>query len=381
MDIYIVMFVLVILCSGFSSKTKVRLVKRSVNLFEPLWISFAIVAAFLGFRDSIGIDDQMHNEAFDQILAYGYPWRSVEFSYTLVCKLVQSINGNIQMVYMLYAVVSCLLMYYIVIKLVESRHRPIFIGIFLSFFLLTSLTLMRQFLAVTLLTVAYIKHKEGKKLQTILMLALAVFFHYSSILFILFWFLLPQVNKIKKDTKTIILMILFVFQYLPITSVIQSLVVNSSLDSIDYISYYLGSKSGYRLYATHLGIISIAYMIVFLVMQYKKSVRPIDIRDKKSDIAECDADMSSFAFLYFAVSMLFAPFGSLTRVAYSFSILACCYLCKYMDCFTTSSKIVLKFVSIVLFFGLFMYAVSTYSPDTSNINPIVPYRYNLQFFN
>ena len=134
MELYVVMFVLVMLFSGFSSKTKVRLVKRSVNLFEPFWISFAVIAAFLGLRDSIGIDDHMHSEAFDQILAYGYPWRSIEFSYTLICKLVQSINGNIQMVYILYAVPSCLLMFYIVIKLVESRHRPIFIGIFLSFF-------------------------------------------------------------------------------------------------------------------------------------------------------------------------------------------------------------------------------------------------------
>ena len=378
MMFYVALYIIVV---GFVAIPQKRIAAKVSNIsvvsFSPILISMICICMYYGFRNQIGIDDAMYLEVFNQTAEYGTPWRNIEKSYVWVCRFVQYIHGNIQLVFLLYAVVSCLLLYYIIHQLIKETNRTVFIEMFMSFLFLTSMVLMRQFASTCFFVVGYIQLKKGNKTRSIIFLIISVLVHSSSLVGIAVLLLLPLIKKINAKKKSIILVILFFYQYIPIAELVNKAISSTSLDNIYYISYYLGSKTGYRTFSNTLGIVSTLYLIIFLFMlTHKKSEVERNNCSFKSE-NELIEDLESFTFIYFGLSMFFAQFGYVTRIAYFFSFFAIAFLSGFERHIAANSKKLFAAVCCGAFFVLYLYSVGSFSTEN---NSIIPYLYNFTLF-
>ncbi|HHD7875637.1 EpsG family protein [Enterococcus faecium] len=375
---YIVLYFIVILFAAVPQKRLVaNISKASVLMIRPMLISMICICMYLGFRNQIGTDDAMYLEAFNQIAEYGTPWRNIEFSYVLICKIVQYLHGNIQLVFFIYAVVSCVLLNYIINRLIPESNRVIFVELFMSFLFLTSMVLMRQFAATCLFVVGYIKLKEGKRLNSIIILILAVFVHSSAVIGVVVLSVLPWVKKLSGSAKSLILILLFIYQYIPVADLVRNFISSTSLDNIYYISYYLGSNTGYRTYSNPLGIVNILYLMLFIYMLLHKHSLNRVMNDGLENSTTVLQDLEAFSFVYFSFSMFFAQFGYVTRVAYFFSFFMIAYLSGFGKHISVNSKKLFGLVCCIVFFGLYVYSVNTFATEN---NTIIPYLYNFTLF-
>ena len=241
---YIVFYTLICIFSNIYSKKVVLKTINGDKHFDFMFASFLIMATFLGLRNGIGLDDEMYSRTFQEIYSNGSPWRDIEVSYTWISKIVQLLGGTVQLVFLIYAIITCFFLYLSIKKLVKNENRWIFWGIFLSLMFLTSITLMRQFAAGSLLLYGYCCWRENKRKITIVLLILAGIFHTSAFLAIPYYFLSKYTNKINKNIKIIVLVLCYIMQYIPVTDVLVNIVGTiPGLSNFYYMKYYLLTPS------------------------------------------------------------------------------------------------------------------------------------------
>lgn len=343
--------------------------------FNPLVISFMLLIIFFGTRKALGIDDKMYEITFDQINQYGYSWRDIEFSYVWISKLVQSINGNIQLVYLIYAVLAFSFLYMAINKLLSREESIVFFVIFFITALYSSMTLMRQFTSVGLLLMAYVKMKSKKRKGAVIYYILAVIIHYTSAVGLLYYFMLPFIRKIKYSSKVLILGISFLFQFIPMVNVLHNFFSNTSFENTYYIKYYLGFQSEQKLFNDPIGILEMILLGIYIYLLYNQSKKQNVVAENKFQ-----SDMEDFTFIYFVFRMLLAQFGYLNRITYCISFCMMIYLCQIIYIFKMKDRKTLKFIVMVVSLLIFLYATNSYV-DSSGVNHLIPYSYNFKFFN
>lgn len=357
---YIVLFSIMVICtfSIFNRKTSIL-----------TFFAFFSMAIFLGIRDNIGIDDAMYLRTFNEISKYGYSLREIETTYTLFSKLVLSVKGSIQCVYLLYSVATSMVFYLIVTRYINYKDRLIFCGIFLSFFFLPFLTLMRQFLAIILLTYAYFLSTENHRIKALVFYIMAISIHSTAIIGLPIYFLIPKIKKLSVQFKIISLLILYIIQYIPIVGLFSTFLLNLTnyIDSY-YIKYYLSDISAF--YSEPIGIVTTAYLLLYIIMLIK-------FKNK----SEYNDSISSLAYMFFVLIMGLSQFGYLNRISYYCSIFTTIMLCRYVYMFKLNNRLLIKLLSIIAYLFLFILAISSFKSVSKNINPLIPYQYSLDFFN
>ena len=173
MFVYILLYVSICVFANIYSRKTVVKTFRGYKDIDCISISFIIMVLFLGLRNDIGLDDGMYLRTFQEIHSDGSSWRDIEASYTWISKIVQSVGGTVQLVFLIYAIITCFFLYLSIKKLVKNENRWIFFGIFLSFMFLSSITLMRQFAAGSLVLYGYCNWRENKRKKSIVILFMA----------------------------------------------------------------------------------------------------------------------------------------------------------------------------------------------------------------
>ena len=376
MLVYILFYVLICACANIYSKKAVIKTFNGYKYFDFMFVSFLIMTFFLGLRNGIGLDDGMYSRTFQEIYSDGFSWRDIEISYTWISKFVQSLGGTVQFVFMIYAIITCIFLYLSIEKLVKNENRWIFFGIFLSFMFLSSITLMRQFAAGSLLLYGYCCWKENKRKRAVVLLILAGIFHTSAFLAVPYYLLAKHVNRLSKNTKMTILVFCYIIQYIPISDILVKIVsAIPALSDFYYVKYYLLTTS--RFFSDRIGIIETCYLVLFIYMMYVCNGKNSDLKIEENSII---TEMESFAFLYFSIRMFLAQFGYLQRIAYYLEFFAVIYLSNCNQIFNKRSQRMFKVIGTLTFFSLFLYAVYSYRMQGSHYNPLIPYDVNFKLF-
>lgn len=107
MLVYILLYVSICVFANMYSRKIVVKTFQGYKDIDCIPISFIIMALFLGLRNDIGLDDGMYLRTFQEIRSDGSSWRDIEASYTWISKIVQSVGGTVQLVFLIYAIITC----------------------------------------------------------------------------------------------------------------------------------------------------------------------------------------------------------------------------------------------------------------------------------
>lgn len=172
--------------------------RRNINVI----IVFILCTLIYGCRDLGGIDDPSYISAFynsiNGQIVYG-----LENSFIIISKLLGSLGFNYKALFMVYASASFLFMYISYKELCESKYEWIIVIMgFFDFLFIPTITIMRQFLAATMIFYSLILWMKDKKITSIIMIIIASTIHQGAIFVLL---ILPIIEK-KIDAKVKILL-------------------------------------------------------------------------------------------------------------------------------------------------------------------------------
>lgn len=170
-----------------------KIVPQMKNFF--LITGFFIILFFVGFRYKIGSDWAVYLRAYEECLPLGelFSGDNLSFAsdftepgYKILVSLFNTIGLNFFLFVFSITLFNTFSLYYFLTKS-EFRNKFVFISIILILTVFTEFDILRQSLAFHILLFAFAGPRI-KVLKLFALTALAISFHYTSIIFILFYF-------------------------------------------------------------------------------------------------------------------------------------------------------------------------------------------------
>lgn len=162
-----------------------------------------ILVFFAGFRNGESMPDyQTYTGLYEQIVNNNLTY-FIETSFVLIVKISNAtFQGNLFLMFLFYAIIGVLMKAYSIIKL---SHLPFYsIVVYVSnYFILQEMIQIRAGVATGFILISIIPLYNRNLINFLFCLIFAIFFHYSSIIFIFLWF-------IKKDNYSSILYVILI---------------------------------------------------------------------------------------------------------------------------------------------------------------------------
>lgn len=210
MSAYIIIFCYLISCSLIR--------KKNIYLFV---LTFFLMLFIAGFRDiSVGTDTQNYFEIYELLrLNRTPPWFSIEPGWRIINELAIILNTGYE------SVVFCasfLTLCPIFVSIWKYSRRPFesVLFFYLLFFYFQSFNATRQMIAIAFVFSGYNDFLHGKKRSFYIQLCMALLFHYSALLALIFPFIFKRV-KISICGVLLILPITYIMGILIVPNVIQ----------------------------------------------------------------------------------------------------------------------------------------------------------------
>lgn len=159
--------------------------QRKIYLFSV----FGFLAFFACFRGStVGTDTAEYLKTFQLVKTYGYAGfgldHSLEYGYFFIVQLFTQLFDNGQSIIIFFTGLTYALIAYAIYKHSEDVVMSSFL--FVVWILPSTMNGMRQHFAFALVLFSFIKMCEQKKLQSFLLIIIAVTFHNSAVIFLPF---------------------------------------------------------------------------------------------------------------------------------------------------------------------------------------------------
>lgn len=233
-----------------------------------LALFFVFLLAFTGLRYKVGYDYDSYKSIFDMVTIKNFMSLYVEPGYTGLNLLLKSIGLGFQAVLFVVAAIS-LFFKYEAIKKYSIYPFVSLIIYFSSNFIIQDFGQIRQGLAIAMTLYSIGAIKERKLFKFLALMAVAVSFHYSAVIFVPFYFL----GNIKLSYKKIlaILAASILFYVMILMGVFEYLIVN--VLKSEYILWKYKAYSG-----TPLGFFDFTFafrVFVFAAFAYlEEKIRP-----------------------------------------------------------------------------------------------------------
>lgn len=218
MSAYIFIFIIL----SISSVTS----KRNPFLFMLI---FAIMLFIAGFRDlSVGTDTQNYFEIYELLrLERTPPWFAVEPGWRMLNELAITLNTGYEFVVFFASVLILCPVFVTIWKYSKSPFTSL-LFFFLLFFYFQSFNATRQMIAIAFIFSGYNDYLHGGKRSFYIQLCVAVLFHYSALLALVF----PAIFKyVKVDVSQALFL-------LPLTYILGVLVIPNIIQYIPLIGKY-----------------------------------------------------------------------------------------------------------------------------------------------
>ena len=282
---------------------------------------FVIVSAI---RYDVGNDFlNRYSQAFTHIANGGYV-STYEYGFYLLNKACTLITHNPQIIFIVTTLIINLIIFYLIFKYSDNPILSILIYFFGAFFF-ESMNGVRQYVAMSLLLLAFPLVKKNKFILTAILCIIAYFIHNISALVSLTYFILFIYNKIYP--KSILIKksnnIILVFLVIIIIIIFHSYIYNGIIFLLSQISdkYYAYVGSRYD-YSDLQKIPLIVNLIVYYYIYFAK--RELWKENKMIDEKYSEEYYSDYFIIFQTIATIFVAMTSINilflRISYLFSI-------------------------------------------------------------
>lgn len=329
---------------------------------------FIILALISGFRFEVGTDFNAYVGYFD-LVANGYS-SPAEIGFDILANIVSTLGFNAQI---LFLVLSSLTMFFFFkgAQYYFSKgfiYKPIFYIIFLIFVYFSSFNAVRQILAAAIIFYASKYIIEKNFIAFAFWVLLAMTFHFSSIVFLVVYFIINKNYSRVTLLSTIILSVILATNNVVSDIMLQITVNYTFLDIGGYISNYLTSTYNER--NVELGIVFFinTFLLLSLIFFKRKYIK-----------FKWQNMMLNYYCLYISFLFLAIDAFVLARFQYFLSIYMAVAISSVIPMFDKDSQKFVKLVSLLLYIFLYIYTIiSGYAnPDSTDI---IPYQFNFDIF-
>ncbi len=330
-------------------------------------MAFLLLSATYALRDILAVDDVVYANAFEYInLGWDY---DIELSYKWLSQFFNQLGLNYKAIFFFYGTLSIYFFYKGINIFCNSNfQKAIFLSAFFGVVFITSMSVMRQFLAscIVFYAIAYFVSKK-KLLPTILLISIASFFHYSASVAIVIFLLIISAKKIPDILKITLPIICLVLGYYNIIGII-----------IRYFSSLL--PDSYRQYSNELtgsfstagGTMHIVLLLIFIAQFLFKKHQENYIKDEKIVFLEIGQ------MVYLCLNLLLAQAGVASRISITFIPFIVSLPYTFMRNFHLPER---KFIGLASIMCMFAMLIITLNDITSNGSTFfVPYKWSLNFW-
>lgn len=335
---------------------------RKINI--EIIIIFLLCTLVYGCRDIGGIDDITYMKAFE-MARYNDNTFGLEGSYIYISKFLSFIGFNYKSIFLLYAVTAFIFMY-LAYKKICKQESDWVIGIlgFFTFIFIPTITLMRQFTALCIVTYSTICFTEKKYAKSIFLILLSSLVHESALFILLF---LP-IFKIKFNNyvKILLPIISFILGY---TGIFNLIIYNISYLIPNEYKNYIINDLKFEIGILHWLLISI-YISQFLLSIIKKSQAE---SEKKNDLLE------NGQMIYFSTYFLTLSSGWLNRISLYFILFIPFIFKTFIDRFKLKNeRKILYIICYMAYIVLFIYQILN-ADSSQTLRNLIPYKGSLDF--
>lgn len=209
---YSLVILFAVLFSAFAQRSK-----NSITFKINYSLSFLILFFILGFRNYSGIDDPSYISIFNEVAQVGWIEKfrtsTMEPGYLFLNYVVSIFTDNYLYMQLVSAFIPLYLFYFTFNKYKSVINLPsaIFLFCCLIYFQMLSVSLIRMFIAISIVFCAYSYILQKKTLKYVGLILIASLFHYSAFFAIIFtYFSLDKQYLQRKAVRFIIVLFLLI---------------------------------------------------------------------------------------------------------------------------------------------------------------------------
>lgn len=211
--------------------------KKYINKYG-LPICMIVFALFFGCRNVVAVDDKAYIDIFNafsnNLINVTKRYKNIEISYKLLCGFFGILGFNFKAIFLFYSITSYTFLYLFLKKMeLKKEELLIFLMTFFAIGFFVYMTVMRQFLAISISLYALTFLKEKKYKICVIYILIASAFHIFSLIMLIF---IPIFNdekiKVNVKIKIILPIIALLIGKLGIANSIINLVASISKYSI-----------------------------------------------------------------------------------------------------------------------------------------------------
>ncbi|WP_415639896.1 EpsG family protein, partial [Paenibacillus lupini] len=314
-------------------------------------IAFLLLGSTYAFRDSLAVDDGVYINAFEYI---NKGWKfDIEFTYIWISKLVYQMGMSYKAVFFIYAFLSFIFLYNGVKKYCKSNfEKALFLSAFYGVVFITSMSVMRQFLAGCIVFYAlayYIEQRKSKR--SLVLIILASCFHYGASIAIPIFLFLIMKKSIPNRMKIFITVFCVL---LGSVNVVGQLIgqINQYLP----ISYQNYSTTTGGNYSNAGGVMDYVLLLIFIV-QLLISKRGAA---EKNEIIEI---LQIGQMLYLCLIFMLAHAGVSSRLAFTFMPFITTLPYTFIKNFNISDRRLIGVICIYCMLGFFILSLSQFTSN------------------
>ena len=235
-------------------------------------IFFLILTVVAGFRDGETMPDyEVYQGLYSRVNSFVFLY-FIEISFIFIAKLsFLIISGNPIVLFVIYAILGVSLKMYFIKKISNLCFYSLVIYIS-NYYIIHEMIQIRAGVATAFIFLSIISLYNNERKSFLILMGCAFLFHYSSIIFLLLWFL--KSNKYNKILYVSLIPIAYLMHYSgtdPISLIVKAL----PSDLVSLKGAYLDKERSGRLAINVLGIfiltrVFILFYFTFFVNQIKK---------------------------------------------------------------------------------------------------------------
>lgn len=346
--------------------TYLLLIIKKKNSNINIIFTFIIFILIYGFRDYGGLDDLTYMLAFNNA-NFGKPVYGIENSYILISRFFGGLGFNYKIMFLFYAIFSFVFLYKSYNEICKNRNDWI-LGMlgFLSFAFIPTITIMRQFLAASIILYAFTQKMHNKNIKAYLLIFFASLFHVGSLIGFLFIIIEKyKINNFMKITIPLISLIIGYFGYFSKILNIFNFIIPSKY--IGYIDIY--AQTAPRIGLLHV-ILIMVYIAQYLIDFFTK--KSMSTKNEEIDFLE-KGQLFYFTFYFITLSS-----GWINRLSIYFILFVPFVFLTFAYRFNKTDKQLLYFICYVFLFVLFSYQIINLS-NSSISSDLIPYVGSFKF--
>lgn len=328
-------------------------------------MAFVILGATYALRDVLAVDDILYIQAFEYINSGWY--YDIEITYRWLSQGMYQMGLNYKAIFFIYGTLSIFFLYKGVNIICDNNfQKALFLATFFAVIFITSMSVMRQFLAGCIIFYTIISYiKEKKLLKTWVLLILSSFVHYSSGLAVVAFLFLFLKKRIPDIMKIILPILCLIIGYLNIPG---SIIGGLSSFLPESYSHYSDALVGN--YSTAGGTMHYVLLIMFIgqFVLRKQSVAA----DEKTSFLELGQ------MIYLCLNFLLAQAGVASRLSFMFMPFIASLPYTFIKNFNLNDRKIIGVTCIACMFTMFVYSINGFVASNSEF--FIPYKGSLNFF-